>query len=225
MRNYWLVLLLVLALLPIGEAATIQGSVYDVSLELLTDVKVGISTEPRQQLIAKNGTYSFEVPPGTYILTAFELKDEEIVSTVQENVVISVDGSFTLDLLLFPNFDEDLSFIEDVGSLSVEEEVVGGISITQIVLIVGAIVLIALVILVFFLHSSRKQSSKTPGLPEDLHEVIKIIKKEGGRISQKELRKHFPLSEGKVSLMVTDLESRGLIEKIKKGRGNIIRLK
>lgn len=60
---------------------------------------------------------------------------------------------------------------------------------------------------------------------EDLKQVLDVIKKEGGRTTQKELRKHIPLSEAKVSLMVAELEAKGKIEKIKKGRGNIIKLK
>jgi uncharacterized membrane protein len=59
-------------------------------------------------------------------------------------------------------------------------------------------------------------------LPEDLGEVIRIIEKNGGRITRLELRKALPYSEAKVSLMVSDLESRGIVKKIKKGRGNII---
>ena len=54
---------------------------------------------------------------------------------------------------------------------------------------------------------------------------VDLIKKEGGRISQKDLRKQIPLSEAKISLMIAELESKGVIDKIKKGRGNIIILK
>jgi uncharacterized membrane protein len=59
-------------------------------------------------------------------------------------------------------------------------------------------------------------------LPDDLREVIRIIEKSGGRITQLDLRKALPCSEAKVSLMVTDLESRGIVKKVKKGRGNVI---
>jgi LPXTG-motif cell wall-anchored protein len=59
-------------------------------------------------------------------------------------------------------------------------------------------------------------------LPDDLREVIRIIERNGGRITQLDLRKALPCSEAKVSLMVTDLESRGIVKKIKKGRGNVI---
>ncbi len=62
-------------------------------------------------------------------------------------------------------------------------------------------------------------------LPEDLAEVVELIRKEGGRITQKELRKKLGYSEAKMSLIIADLERRGIVEKVKKGRGNIIFLR
>lgn len=62
-------------------------------------------------------------------------------------------------------------------------------------------------------------------LPADLQEVMGIIRGHGGRITQKDLRSRLKYSEGKVSLMLADLERRGLVEKFKRGRGNIIILK
>ena len=59
----------------------------------------------------------------------------------------------------------------------------------------------------------------------DLNQIIKIIKDEGGRATQKEIRKKIPLSEAKISLMIAELEHEGKVKKIKKGRGNIIILK
>lgn len=61
-------------------------------------------------------------------------------------------------------------------------------------------------------------------IPADLSEIMDIIKTNDGRITQKDLRNKLTYSEAKVSLMVSDLEQRGLIEKFKKGRGNIIRI-
>lgn len=55
--------------------------------------------------------------------------------------------------------------------------------------------------------------------------IIEIIKEEGGRTTQKYIRKRIPFSEAKISLAITDLESKGKLQKIKKGRGNIIILK
>jgi len=75
----------------------------------------------------------------------------------------------------------------------------------------------------------EKEDTSTPKkkipLPADLQEVMDIIRGQGGRITQKELRSRLKYSEGKVSLMLTDLERRGLVEKFKRGRGNVIIIK
>ena len=51
--------------------------------------------------------------------------------------------------------------------------------------------------------------------------VLQIIKKEK-RTTQKDLRKEVPLSEAKISLIISDLEDKGKVRKIRKGRGNIL---
>jgi len=56
----------------------------------------------------------------------------------------------------------------------------------------------------------------------DLKDLMDFIRKEEGRTTQKDIRRQFPLSEAKISLMIAELEDKGLIKKIKKGRGNII---
>ena len=65
---------------------------------------------------------------------------------------------------------------------------------------------------------------KEEKLDKELQKMLDFIKKHK-RTTQKEIRKEFFLSEGKISLMVSELEEKGLIKKIKKGRGNIIFLK
>lgn len=62
-------------------------------------------------------------------------------------------------------------------------------------------------------------------LPVELQSIIAVLKNEDGRATQKELRRHIPCSEAKMSMMLTELEHKGRIERIKKGRGNIIILK
>ena len=74
-----------------------------------------------------------------------------------------------------------------------------------------------------FTVNDEENSSKE--LTQELQQVLDIIKDQGGRTTQKEIRKKMPQSEGKVSLIVAELEHKGLVEKIKKGRGNIIILK
>jgi uncharacterized membrane protein len=74
-------------------------------------------------------------------------------------------------------------------------------------------------------ESSKIESSdsiKKLPLPTDLQEIMDIIRGQGGRITQKDLRSKLKYSEGKVSLMLADLERRELVEKFKRGRGNVV---
>lgn len=69
--------------------------------------------------------------------------------------------------------------------------------------------------------SKNKPTSDEP-VPADLQEILDILKSQGGRMTQKDMRKRLRYSEGKVSLMLLDLEKRGKIQKFKKGRGNVL---
>ena len=71
----------------------------------------------------------------------------------------------------------------------------------------------------------EEENKKEEELPADLKEILAIIHKAGGRITQKDLRQKLNCSEAKASLMIADLQRRGLIDKFKKGRGNILVLK
>ncbi len=71
----------------------------------------------------------------------------------------------------------------------------------------------------------KSEVSEESGIPSDLKEMLLVIREDGGRITQKELRMRLKYSEAKVSLMITDLEDRGMVKKVKKGRGNVIILK
>jgi uncharacterized membrane protein len=75
------------------------------------------------------------------------------------------------------------------------------------------------------LHSAPPSDQPLLSPDDDLATVLRIIRTEGGRTTQKEIRKQLPLSEAKVSLIIAEMEAKGLIQKIRKGRGNIIILK
>ncbi|MFA6049008.1 MAG: carboxypeptidase regulatory-like domain-containing protein [Candidatus Micrarchaeia archaeon] len=53
--------------------------------------------------------------------------------------------------------------------------------------------------------------------------VLGKIRELGGRVAQRDLRKNLDLSEASVSMALTELEDMGLVQKIKKGRGNIVK--
>ena len=94
-------------MLPSVLGVTIHGTVYDFGLDRLADSVIEINSTPRQQVVAKNGTYSFSVPPGTYSLKAHhEASDSEIIETI----AASAEGDYVLDLILLPLLggDEEL---------------------------------------------------------------------------------------------------------------------
>lgn len=59
-------------------------------------------------------------------------------------------------------------------------------------------------------------------LSTDLREILNVIQGYKGRITQKDLRSRLEYSEVKVSLLLSELEKRGLIKKFKNGRENIV---
>lgn len=59
-------------------------------------------------------------------------------------------------------------------------------------------------------------------LRPDCKSVIATIEKNGGRITQLDLRKSLPYSEAKISLIISELEDAGYLKKIKRGRGNVL---
>ena len=229
-------ILLMLVFAGIANAATIHGTIYDLSLNKVSNARVEINTLPKQVMVAQNGSYSFNVPYGFYTIKAQIVQKNTVLASVQENITIRQDGNYVLDLILFPDVEEG---IEEIG-IDVGDDVVGnakgniGYSVLTF-----AFILIVLSIVAFYYIKKIRPRKKEPGNetiiqkeawqeePEDdgLGKLIKIIKNEGGRATQKEIRKQMPLSEAKISLMIAELEHKGIVEKIKKGRGNIIILK
>ncbi|MBR9691470.1 hypothetical protein GOV06_01665 [Candidatus Woesearchaeota archaeon] len=225
-----LYLIMAVLLIDTALAATVHGTVYSYDLEERTDAIVNVDSSPAQTIVSKDGTYSFELGLGKYTITASYFGDEgkEFVS---ENIKIEKEGKFILDLILFPSFEEEEELLMYVEEPAVEEIVLeGDAGIMTFIMFFIAIAGIGVVI--YFLLKYRKdlaevtEEIKKSKLTDELEKkVVDFIKKEKGRTTQKDIRKHFPSSEAKISLVITELESKGVIEKIKKGRGNVIVLK
>lgn len=223
-------LVLALFIANIANAAAIYGSVYDLSLKKVNNAMVEINTVPRQLVVAQNGTYSFNVPNGRYTLKASLLQKSSLIASVEENITIAQDGSYVLDLIMFPELEEGVENI----SLDINGNVLKDNKNNNKVLIFALIAMFisGAAAAIYFLRirkkdrvEDKKAEVQKESQDDDLEQVIKIIKQEGGRATQKDIRKEIPLSEAKVSLMIAELEHKGIVEKIKKGRGNIIILK
>ena len=221
-------ILVFLACAAYADAATIHGSVYDISLNRAENSAVEINSTPNQFIVARNGSYSFMVPNGIYTIKAEQIQKNSIVASAEENISVKQDGNYVIDLILFP--DIEVSGEEPEAEIN-ETFLDSGASKSSLAYV--PIWVAALLAAIFFGYRlmKRKKEEKTNDTVHqaenhgELGNLIGIIKKEGGRVTQKEIRKQIPLSEAKISLMIAELEHKGIVEKIKKGRGNIIILK
>ena len=231
---FFLFLPVLLICVSLVNAATIHGTVYDLSLRKVGNARIEINTSPKQFLIAQNGSYSFNVPNGAYTIKAQLMQKNTVIASVNESITIKQDGSYVLDLILFPDVEEGIGDIDIDVNGDIVESGDKGITIGSVILVSIGIILIGLSY--FKRHKKHeKEASQEDTMQneektekseyDDLEQLITIIKQEGGRTTQKDIRKQIPLSEAKISLMIAELEHKGIIEKIKKGRGNIIILK
>ncbi len=324
-------------------AATIHGTAYEWdNFKPLENSVIEINSTPEQYLVATDAKYSFNLTPGTYMITANYFEEDTLVYRAKEEVIVSDKGEYVHDLLLFPVYQEDLLDQGDFGNVDLDFEQVESQSQAEtksqtgsqnIVLTFALLSIFILLLAGYFLNrrkrntpekaadsqekteninesepenitidvetSGRAEPSKVGSievsetdyepleslnveepigkidetempvqqnvklqedatvsinlsfedlnssseeefefdtlisddlespealLPDDLKEILNLIRANGNRITQRELRKKSPYSESKVSLMLSDLEERGLVEKFKRGRGNIIRI-
>ena len=256
----------------LASGAVVHGTTYEWStFEPLENTIVEVDSTPPQFLVASFGSYSFDLPEGTYTIRAEYYQGNVLEYYAEENITIVGDGDFVLDLLMFPPIEdaflyEDINFSEDLYDYEEPDKIAGeDDSLISPVAIAIFFILIAGCALFLWRRRRRSESDvkgaqgkaaryeppepemepepepeikeegferseESEGLeesdiPSDLQEVLLVIRDDDGRISQKELRARLKHSEAKVSLMITDLEDRGLVKKVKKGRGNVIILK
>ncbi len=256
-------LVLFLLVVPV-QGATLHGKVYDLELNEVNEAIIEVNSQPPQRYVSKDGSYTFNLNLGQYIITAKYGLDEE--NSAEDEISIKQEGDYVYDLFLFPELDIDDTSIDDVEivdvSDSISDDAIIGSKNNWIIAIVASLVILLAIALYFFVGRFRKKeekkeikevekaerqikklikkelsetSTKTsdkdvdrklqPESKDDTSLIITLLKKEGGRTTQKEIRKQIPLSEAKISLMISELEHKGIVEKLKKGRGNILILK
>ncbi len=217
--------LFVLALASVMAAATLYGTVYDGEFSPVRS-QVSINTTPPQVAVSANGSYAFELPEGDYVLSA---ASQDL--TAQKDVTIVGPGQYRIDLLLLPQnptTDPTLGDLldEGIGTALPNEAVPSAWP-------AWAVVAVLLAAAGGYAFLSKKPAlAQAPPVKEETQAplsdaqktVLSTLESFNGRASQKELRKALgQWSEAKVSMELTELEDKGLLRKIKRGRGNIIR--
>ncbi|MFH1400797.1 MAG: hypothetical protein ABIH41_04715 [Nanoarchaeota archaeon] len=200
-----------------ASAAVIEGHVYDYALDLVDGAVVTINTTPHQRMVAANASFAFSVAPGSYLVEVSLLVDGVLESSASDELIVADDGRYVRDIILFPDVDipDDPAFDElDFGPSAPKSGRSWVLVVVLALIVVGGLV-------VFMLLRRQGTSARQPVAPDDHDEVLAFIRAER-RVTQKQVRQRFPLSEAKISLLITDYESKGLVRKVKKGRGNII---
>jgi len=203
-------------LLPLVHSAELSGNLYDYSLEPLNNVILTVDTQPRQQYISRDGTYSFELAPGDYTLRATLSENKQLIYSAEESINISDSGHYVFDIIMFPSVDTDEVLTDD---LYIDLSDIAERKDHTLQYLIGGLIFLVLAIVIWFMKREPKVSTD-----ETYDLVLEIIRKHR-RISQKEIRKALPVSEAKISLVITELEDKGIVQKVKKGRGNVIILK
>ena len=229
-----LTILCILLLATTVSAATLKGSIYDTSLNLEKDVLIEVG---QQKFLSKDGSYQFTLDEGTY-----ELISRKGLTEIKEDVVVK--GDMVYDVFLLADFkDEDQLWKETDDDLfadaPTEEKwplwkyILGGLIAAWALIRFGK-ARVKYGSLGKFKKQIKQEQKKTvaehkrdiANEPSYVEKAFEIIKKHDGRISQEQLRKEMlPLSEAKISLIVTELEHTNKVVKVKKGRGNVILVK
>ena len=252
MRGLLVFIAACVSILPLAASlATVHGATYDwLTLDKLPKAIVSVNTTPAQLQVAENGLYSFELPAGSYRLVAEYRQGNETTHAAEENITVGASGDYVLDLLLFPTEDFFPDTLVEVPDLNLSQNDIETQqpAISMVWLFAGAI-LLAIVLPAAMLLLMRKRHAKkheaiserptfqvsvhkapsaasapSKELSPDHKEVLDKIRAAGGSIGQKDLRHTIHVSEAKASMLVSELEALGLLKKIKKGRGNLIKL-
>jgi len=216
------VMLLLIFSIPNAYAATVQGNIYDMDLNLAKDAIVKVNSIPEQTYVAKDGSFSFTLPIGNYVIKASYQSDyRKYIS--QQNITIKEDGDYISDMILFPDINEEEMLLDeeiDLSNIYTEEQ---NNKFWIYIILIVAFSILGVIIYLFLKKRKRRRKRNIAIEGEDpTEEVINFIKKNDGRVTQKDIRKQFPVSEAKISLIISELEEKGLIKKIKRGKGNII---
>jgi len=76
----------------------------------------------------------------------------------------------------------------------------------------------------FYQRLRRIGTVKFVGVTSEEEEVLEVIRKKGGSCPQKDLYTEFDMSQAKVSLILNNLEERGLVRRFREGRENVVHI-
>jgi len=196
-------------LLPLSSAAKIYGEIYNIELEPVGAL-VKINTTPEQKAIF-HGNYSFDVPPGVYMLEAFSV-EKGIVYSDSELLKIEQEGNYRVDLILMETEEElflndtELNSIVELLNLISEEKKTNW---KAIAIAIAAFIFVVLAIVVVKLRKRRKVKKLRKG---------KVRRKGKEKAEGAETRAREESKEKILELLRTDTFKKQVIDILQKER-------
>lgn len=109
-----------------------------------------------------------------------------------------------------------------INTSVIYEEVIETSQILSLAIILSIAFVFLFVVIIF---RRRPVSDVMPILTDSERKIMEILIREKGGVDQRKIVKEMDFSKSKVSRIIHNLSNRGLIESVRKGRANIIKLK
>lgn len=231
-------MLFVIVFSQLSIAVTLSGRAY--GWETLSPVQGAIvqimqnSSVVSQVVTDGRGEYGVNLAQGSYVLNTVYMEGSKVIYFSHDEITIVSEEDTTFDIVLFPPTEETIPEIElmDIPALDLDfygnetlPPIVGEEKADNSLYFILLLIIIGGAVTPIVCRKKIPAKLEKTALPEELSKVVGIIKGEKGRMQQRELQKALGLSAAKTSLLITDLEERGMVKRIKRGRGNVIILK
>src|SRR3989338_9282873 len=152
-------LLIVMFLLVISSvtAAEIHGTIYSASLSKVKNVIVEIDSSPAQRLVAKEGEYGFSVPAGRDYTIIAKLNNSKVA---EEKISVKEDGSYVIDLFVFPEFEDEVIEEIVIDDPLLEESLWEGSSNSSWIVIIIVLLLMGIAVTRFVIKRKPEEIKK-----------------------------------------------------------------
>ncbi|MDD2655383.1 MAG: hypothetical protein PHQ80_01815 [Candidatus ainarchaeum sp.] len=221
--------LAVFALFAVLHAATLQGNVYSAdSFDAVQGALVKAEGASTYQVLSSDGTYSMQVVPGAYNISAYYYENGTLKGYAEDGIAVGAEGA-SYDIVLFS--PDEFEGIEGFETAELDENIPEVRNEGWTPALAGGLVLLVVIVAgaAYFLFV-KKKAEKAPAMERkreldgEEKKVLEILKGSEGMRNQKELREILKCTDTKISLLISSLEAQGYVKRIKKGRENIVKL-
>lgn len=150
--------------IQLASAATISGTIYDLTYEPALEVVVSVNSTPEQIYLASEGRYSFYLPPGNYLLSATYGQTGNLKSESKAFTIVD-DGNYTIDFILFDDIispDDPANEGQEVDVADSADSFSGSLSnplLTSLLVILAVVVVFAAVMFAAWFSLKRHTST------------------------------------------------------------------